>query len=64
MYLRPGPQDVITAVDQKNIVVVKTVGERDTYETLEEIAGMLAKMLNTDEADRGTGSIRNHGEPD
>ena len=48
----PRSQDVITAVDQKNIVVVKTVGERDTYETLEEIAGMLAKMLNTDEADR------------
>lgn len=48
----PRSQDVITAVDQKNIVVVKTVGERDNYETLEEIAGMLAKMLNTDEADR------------
>ena len=48
----PRSQDVITAVDQKNIVVVKAVGEQDTYETLEEIAGMLANMLNTEDAER------------
>ena len=48
----PRSQDVITAVDQKNIVVVKAVGEEDTYETLEEIAGMLAKMLNTGNTER------------
>ena len=45
----PRSQDIITAVDQKNIVVVKSVGEEDTYETLDEVAVMLAKMLNTDE---------------
>ena len=45
----PKSQDIITAVDQKNIVVVKSVGEEDTYDTLDEIAVMLAGMLNTDE---------------
>lgn len=44
----PKSQDIITAVDQKNIVVVKAVGENDTYETLDEVAVMLANMLNGD----------------
>lgn len=48
----PRSQDVITAVDQKNIVIVKAVGEQDTYEDLEETAGMLAKMLNTENKGR------------
>ena len=38
----PKSQDIITAVDQKNIVVVKAVVEGDTYETLDEVAVMLA----------------------
>lgn len=48
----PKSQDVITAVDQKNIVVVKAIEEQDTYEDLEKIAIMLAGMLNTESADR------------
>lgn len=44
----PDAQDVITAVDEKNIVVVKEVGGQDTYETLEKIARMLVDMLNTE----------------
>ncbi len=45
----PRSQDIITAVDQKNIVVVKAVEEEDTYENLEKVAIMLADMLNTEE---------------
>lgn len=48
----PKSQDIITAVDQKNIVVVKTVDEQDTYDTLGEIASMLAGMLNTEQEER------------
>lgn len=48
----PRSQDVITAVDQKNIVVVKTVSDQDTYESLDEIAGVLSRMLNTDGTER------------
>ena len=48
----PRSQDVITAVDQKNIVVVKAVGDQDSYGTLDKTASMLAGMLNTDGADR------------
>ena len=48
----PRSQDVITAVDQKNIVVVKAVGGQDSYEALDGIASMLAGMLNTDDTDR------------
>lgn len=42
----PDAQDVITAVDEKNVVVVKEVGEQDTYEALEKTARMLVEMLN------------------
>ncbi len=48
----PRSQDVITAVDQKNIVVVKAVGDQDTYGMLDKTASMLAGMLNMDGADR------------
>lgn len=44
----PDAQDVITAVDEKNVVVVKEVDEQDTYEALEKTAHMLVEMLNTD----------------
>lgn len=42
----PKSQDVITAVDQTNIVVVKEITAQDTYESLDKIAQMLADMLN------------------
>lgn len=44
----PKSQDVITAVDEKNIVVVKEVGPQDTYASLDKIAQMLVDMLNTE----------------
>lgn len=44
----PKSQDVITAVDENNIVVVKEVGANDNYESLEKIAQMLVDMLNTE----------------
>lgn len=44
----PSSQDVITAVDEKNIVVVKEIGQEDTYESLERIGNLLVDMLNTD----------------
>lgn len=43
----PDSQDVITAVDEKNIVVVKEVEEPESYEALEKTASLLAEMLNT-----------------
>ena len=48
----PRSQDVITAVDQKNIVVVKTMQNPADAENLETIARMLADMLNAEEKDR------------
>jgi len=44
----PKSQDVITAVDEQNIVVVKEIRPEDTYETLDKIAQMLAEMLNSE----------------
>lgn len=44
----PDAQDVITAVDEKNIVVLKEVEEQDSYETLEKTAHMLIDMLSTE----------------
>ena len=44
----PSSQDVITAVDEKNIVVVKEISPEDTYESLERIGNLLVDMLNTD----------------
>lgn len=43
----PQSQDVITAVDEKNIVVVKEISEKDDFEALDRIAQMLVDMLNT-----------------
>ena len=44
----PDGQDVITAVDENNVVVVKEVGEESSYESLEKTARMLVEMLNTE----------------
>lgn len=51
----PKSQDVITAVDQKNIVVVKAISEGSSYADLEAIANELIRMLNTG---AGTARIR------
>lgn len=44
----PDSQDVITAVDEKNVVVVKEITEQDTYEAVERTARQLMEMLNTE----------------
>lgn len=46
----PDSQDVITAVDEKNIVVVKEAEEPEGYDALEKTACQLAQMLNTEAA--------------
>ena len=48
----PRSQDVITAVDEKNIVVVKEGSPQDTYDSLDKIAHMLVDMLNTGNAEK------------
>lgn len=50
----PDSQDVITAVDEKNIVVVKELGENDDYESLERTARQLSDMLSTVRVSYGT----------
>lgn len=41
-------QDYITAVDERNIVIVKEITEYDNYESLEKIANMLVDTLNAE----------------
>lgn len=41
-------RDFITAVDEKNIILVKEVKPGETYEELEKTACMIVDMLNTD----------------
>lgn len=41
-------KDFITAVDEKNIILVKEVKPGETYEELEKTAGMIVDMLNTE----------------
>lgn len=48
----PKSQDVITAVDEKNIVVVKEIASQETYESLDKIANMLVDMLNTESVNK------------
>ena len=50
----PDSQDVITAVDEKNVVIVKELSEEDNYDTLEKTALLLANMLNTVRVSYGT----------
>ena len=44
----PDAQDVITAVDEKNIILVKEVKPGETYDDLEKTANMVLDMLNTE----------------
>lgn len=41
-------KDFITAVDEKNIILVKELGERDQLEDLEKTANVIVDMLNTE----------------
>lgn len=41
-------KDFITAVDEKNIILVKEVKPGETYDELEKTAGMIVDMLNTE----------------
>lgn len=41
-------KDFITAVDEKNIILVKEVKKSETYEDMEKIARVIVDMLNTE----------------
>ena len=41
-------KDFVTAVDEKNIILVKEVKPGETYEDLEKTANMVLDMLNTE----------------
>ena len=41
-------KDFITAVDEKNIILVRELSETDTYHDLEKTANMIVDMLNTE----------------
>lgn len=41
-------KDFITAVDEKNIILVKELTDNETYEDLEKTADMIVDMLNTE----------------
>lgn len=41
-------QDFVTAVDEKNIILVKELKENDTYEDMDKTAKMILDMLNTE----------------
>ena len=43
-----GNKDFITAVDEKNIIIVKEIKDNDTYEDLEKTAQVIVDMLNTE----------------
>lgn len=41
-------KDFITAVDEKDIILVKELAEGDTYDSLEKTAQVIVDMLNTE----------------
>ncbi len=43
-----GNKDFITAVDEKNIILVKELAENETYRDLEKTAQVIVDMLNTE----------------
>lgn len=43
-----GNKDFITAVDEKNIILVKELSEKEGYDNLEKIAQIIVDMLNTE----------------
>ena len=53
-------KDFITAVDEKNIILVKEVRQGETYGELDKTANTVLDMLNTEGHDKGAGGIRHH----
>ena len=45
-------KDFITAVDEKNIILVKELSEKETYDDLQKTAQMIVDMLNTEAMSR------------
>ncbi len=43
-----GNKDFITAVDEKNIILVKELAQNESYEDLEKTARVIVDMLNTE----------------
>ena len=43
-----GNKDFITAVDEKNIILVKELGKNDSYDDLDKTAQVIVDMLNTE----------------
>ena len=48
MFTGSKSKDFITAVDEKNIIIVKELRSNDTYEDLEKIGKVVLDMLNTE----------------
>lgn len=48
MMFAGNPQDFITAVDEKSIILVKELAEDEDYETAEQVARTLLDMLNSE----------------
>ena len=48
MFTGNKSKDFITAVDEKNIIIVKELRENDTYDDLEKIGKVVLDMLNTE----------------
>lgn len=44
----PQSGDFVTSVDEKNLIVIKQLEEKDGYEELEHVAGMILDMMNTE----------------
>lgn len=47
-FLPEDGKDFITAVDEKDIILVKELAEGDTYDSLEKTAQVIVDMLNTE----------------
>ena len=45
-------KDFITAVDEKNIIVVKTLNPEESYEDVNKTAGLILKVINTNSSER------------
>ena len=57
-------RDFITAVDEKNIILVKEVKAGEGYNELHKTAEVIVDMLNTEAHDESACGIRHHRERD
>lgn len=44
----PQSGDFVTSVDEKNLIVIKQLDERESYEELDDVADMILGMMNTE----------------